>query len=433
MNPAPAPLARPPVRRFTIGPGLLFALSMMGPGDLVSNVTIGATRGYRLLWLLVVVLAFRYVWLNTTARYVLATGETLLAGYARRSRWIPRLVFASLIVSRHASNLYKIALMGAAASLLVPLPVRSSDAIWSLVFAGLGLFLMTRDVRTLERVLRPVIALLGAALIAAAILAHPDVPAIARGLVVPSLPAEGGTYSSLLLVTALIGAEAGALVNVSYSYFMYQKGWRDPSWIPRQRLDLLFSVGCIFLLGALLQVAAAGTLLPAHLVPQNAEHLVQVFIDTLGVAGRVIFAFGLWAVCFSGFVAGTTGYSLIGADFWLKTGWPRPGAGEPQADAAPPDAAASRRVRRWLVVFWAVSPLYILVTHVQPVWLVLAVSSLTVLLMPALCVALLVITNDRRLMGRYANHAATNIMLGVMVLVTLYLSVRNAIDLLPHG
>src|SRR5271157_553868 len=112
----------PPRRSLFSGPGLLFALSMLGPSGLVSNVTIGATQGYRLLWVLTLVLVLRFVWLSTSARYVLVTGESLLTGFRRRGRWIPWSVFGSLLLSRHLSNLSKVLLMGAAAQILLPFP-----------------------------------------------------------------------------------------------------------------------------------------------------------------------------------------------------------------------------------------------------------------------------------------------------------------------
>lgn len=212
------------ISRLSFGPGLLFALSMLGPGSLVENVTIGASSGYALLWVLVLVLSFRWIWLNLSAKYVLVTGETLLLGYGRYGRWIPWLVFASLIVQRHLSNLYKIVLMGVAADMLLPMPIRSSSTVWSLVFAGAGLFLMTRQVKTLERWFRPVIAALGGALVLAAILSHPSAPGILHGIFVPSLAGGHGPYSSLLLITALVGSEAGALTNLSVFLFCIEKG-----------------------------------------------------------------------------------------------------------------------------------------------------------------------------------------------------------------
>src|SRR5271170_855136 len=309
----------PARRNLLSGPGLLFALSMLGPAGLVSNVTIGATQGYRLLWVLALVFAFRFIWLSTSARYVLVSGESLLSGFARLGRWIPWSVFTSLLISRHLSNLYKVLLMGAAAQILLPLPGRWGAVVWSLVFTTAGFVLMTRRVKTLDRWCRPMIASMGLALFIATALSHPDFPALMRGLFLPLIGGGNGGYGAVLLITALIGAEAGAVDNASYSYFLSQRGWAVNSLLRRQRIDLLMGVGCVFVMDAMLQIAAAGTLLPAHLVPHKAEDLVPVFSAALGIAGRIIFAFGLWAVCFSGFVAGTTGSTLIAADIWRNS------------------------------------------------------------------------------------------------------------------
>ncbi len=424
MEGSAASPARQPVRSSPLalspgvwfGPGLLFALSMLGPSSLVENVTIGATRGYALLWVLIVLFSFRFLWLNLSAKYVLVTGETLLTGYGRQARWIPWLVFASLLIDRHLSNLAKVVLMGAAADLLLPLPMRGSAIVWSLLFSSAGLVLMVWQDGSLERWFRPLVAALGAALLAAAALSHPRIPAILHGLFVPSLAGSAGPYGSVLMVTALIGTEAGALTNLSYSYFMLQKGWRDVAYLGRQQMDLLMSVGCVFLIDVLLQIAAAGTLLPAKLVPGNAQHLVTVFSSTLGLAGKVIFAFGLWAACFSGFVTGTAGQALIGADIWKTFG---PGRAALQAST----------VRVSLAAFWAISPLYALFLNVRPVALVLAASSLTLLLLPGLGIALLVLMNDANRLGSRRNGPLANLALGTLVLISSYLSVRNVVEL----
>ena len=65
-----------------LGPGLVYVLTVMGTGDLVSNSAAGAGYGYALIWALGITLIFRFVWVNTSAKYVLVTGESLLTGYA---------------------------------------------------------------------------------------------------------------------------------------------------------------------------------------------------------------------------------------------------------------------------------------------------------------------------------------------------------------
>ncbi len=68
---------------FAFGPGLVYLVSSIGPTDLITNSAAGANYGYSLIWILLVSSVSLYVVLEATARYVLATGESLLAGYQR--------------------------------------------------------------------------------------------------------------------------------------------------------------------------------------------------------------------------------------------------------------------------------------------------------------------------------------------------------------
>ena len=58
----------------SVGPGLVYGLTVLGAGDVVSNTAAGASYGYHLIWALGMSLIFRYVWVNTTAKYVLVSG-----------------------------------------------------------------------------------------------------------------------------------------------------------------------------------------------------------------------------------------------------------------------------------------------------------------------------------------------------------------------
>ena len=48
----------------------------------------GATHGFSLLWVLVVVLMARFVFPDASARYVMVTGETFITGCARAGKWV---------------------------------------------------------------------------------------------------------------------------------------------------------------------------------------------------------------------------------------------------------------------------------------------------------------------------------------------------------
>ena len=66
-----------------LGPGLLFAGAAIGVSHLVQSTRAGADFGFGLLWALLLVNFFKYPFFQFGPRFTLATGESLLSGYAK--------------------------------------------------------------------------------------------------------------------------------------------------------------------------------------------------------------------------------------------------------------------------------------------------------------------------------------------------------------
>jgi manganese transport protein len=175
------------------GPGLVFALSSIGPGDLITNSAAGAAHGYALIWALALALLFRAVWLSVSAKYVVVTGESLIQGYARIGRWLVWTILVATLLAGHLANLYMIIFSGNAVHMLLPLPTTLSAKIWSLLFVATGFSLMFwRGYKGVEKVCRGLITILGVSLVVAALRSNPDPAAIARGMLIPSIPISDG-------------------------------------------------------------------------------------------------------------------------------------------------------------------------------------------------------------------------------------------------
>ena len=413
----------------SLGPGLVYVLTVMGAGDIISNSAAGADYQYALIWALGVTLVFRYIWVGTSAKYVLVTGETLLQGYGRLGNWLIWIVLAALLFFRHFYNLYLIVLLGTTWDLLFHLPTHWSAVIWSIFFSVAGFAMMWGGYPILEYFCKLLVGAKGISLIIAAALSHPSPTGILKGTFIPTIPGTTGFYSAMLLLMALIGTEAGSMTNLTYPYFMYEKGWRDISYVKQQRFDLGFGVICIFLMGALLQIAAAGTVHPLGIKLEGPEQLVRIFSQSQGIVGLVIFAAGLWGAAFSTYVGATTGYALIMTDICRTF---IPSLKKTMEGPTKRAAAKNDPIYRWSVVFWAFSPLYIVFTHARPVWLVLTVSSVVVVAIPALALPLLYLTNDRKLMGKYRNGWFTNSVLVMLIVISLYFTYKNLLGLWPQ-
>ncbi len=396
----------------------------MGPGTFLTSAVAGATYGYSLTWALALALLFRFVWVDVAASYVLVTRESLLQGYARIGRWLVWTALTVTVLVRHSTNLYTVLLMGNAAHLLLPLPFAASGAIWSVGLTLLGVGLMIGGGYPLiERICTIVIVILGVSLPIAGAIARPDPVAIANGLFIPTIPNSTGLFSSVLLISAMIGAQAGSMSNLSYSYFASERGWSGVEDLPRQRLDLLASTACRFGIGMLLQVTAAATILPLGLKPGSAEELVRIFSESMGLAGRLIFGLGLWGICFSSFIGGTMGYSLIVRDICRRY---VPGLRVAVDSATLAGNSRHDRVYKWSVAILGLSPLYIVFLSVEPVMLTLIVRSMVVIVIPVLVGSLIKISNDRVLMGAHRPSVFSNVVMALLVVVSLYLTVRDS-------
>ena len=353
------------------------------------------------------------------------TGESLLQGYARLGKWAVRLLLAALIIHRHTSNLYLVMMLGSAADLVVHLPMPHSSTIWSLAFVALAfVILFWGRYATVEILFKFMAAVLSLTFAAAAVLSKPDLGAAVAAIVAPRLPDSTGAHSVFFVLMALIGSGSGSLNNVTYSYFIHRRGWRGVSFLNKQRADLLSGVTCMFVLGALVQLAAAGTLGSARTPMKSLEDLAGALTLVGGYLGVFLFGVGLWAVTLSVFVGASTGFALIvtdasrnldlGLDVVRRIPGAQPG-GSPEKDP----------IYKACILFSVLSPLYILFTPADPVWLVLFAGSVTLALVPLMAIGLMRLTNDRRRLGNHANGWMTNLLLAVLVATSLLLSSKT--------
>ena len=411
----------------SVGPGFVYGLTVLGTGDVVSNSTAGASYGYQLIWVLGLTMVFRYVWVNTSAKYVLVTGESLMAGYGRIGRWVPLLISLSFFPLRHFTNMYLILIMGNSAHLAVPLPTEWSAEIWGILFMLIGFAMMFwGGYGVIESFCKWLTAAMALSLLIAAFLSDPDPVAILQGAFIPSLPQAQGLYSAVLILMALIGNEAGSTSNLTYSYFIREKEWNSVSYLKQQRFDLAVSVVGLFIMGALLQIAAAGTIHPLGIQVQDTEDLSRIFSETQGRVGLIVFALGLWGAAFSSFIGLNSGYAMVLTDICRSF---VPGLQRSVESPTRTHDIKKDRIYRVLIIFWSFASAYVIFTDTRPIWLVLMVGVFIVLLIPILAISLLKITNDRDLMGQYRNGWFTNTILVMLTLVAFFITYQNGREL----
>jgi Mn2+/Fe2+ NRAMP family transporter len=410
------------------GPGLLFILSSIGEKDLISGSIAGSTYGYSLLWLLLVSLAARFVIVDSTARYVMVSGESLLAGFGRISKWIVLLWFLVAILQRHASALATLAILGSSAHMVLPLPTRFSVAIWGLSSWITGFVLMYWGrYRFAEKVTTPLAVVLGSCLAAAATMSRPDPVTLFKGALTPVLPAAQGMYGPALVLMAVMSAATASFGNLKYSAYVHEKGWRDLTFLPRQRRELMLSMFGMFCMLAMIQIAAAGALKPRGIEVTTLEDLIPIFSKVLGRHGHTILGATLWSMAFASYVGTGTAHGIMISDVYYRF------VRRPASCAERDQRAGEMPVFRWVVLYISISPLYYFFTDWTPVGLVLFKSALSLLTLPIITLAVLRLTADRKIMKAHANGLFANIVLGLTTLAALYLGTQGLVGLIGPG
>lgn len=416
--PAQSTAEAPPARlgllaRF--GPGMLVAATGVGAGDLLTASMGGSAVGVSILWAAVVGSVLKTFLNEGIARWQLATGTTVLEGWARFGSWLRYLFFIYLLGWSFFTGGALISACGAAGDALWPL---SSDAetsrrIWGVVHSLVGLGLVWfGGFRLFEKLMAACTGLMFVAVLFTAVASGPDWGAAARGLVIPSIP-QGGTG----WVLGLLGGVGGTVTLLSYGYWIRERGREGAKWLKTCQADLavgysltgLFGIGMV-LIGSTLRLEGSG-LKVAHLL---AERLGEV----IGPSGYWLFLLGFWGAVFSSLLGVWEGIPYLFADF-LRIHRKQP--------VQQIDFRNTRAWRMYLVAL-ALVPLPMLWAPLQRAQLAYAVMG--ALFMPLLAVTLLWMNNRRAWVGELRSGWLVNAALVATLLLFLLVGLNEALEAL---
>ena len=151
------------------GPGFLFAGAAIGVSHLVQSTRAGADFGLGLLWALVLINVIKYPFFQFGPRYASATGENLLQGYAKMSKWVLVayfiITFATMFTIQTAVT---IVTAGVASSLFAS----GTLVFWTTaVTSGCFFILLLGKYKVLDSLMKYIVVVLAISTIAAVILA----------------------------------------------------------------------------------------------------------------------------------------------------------------------------------------------------------------------------------------------------------------------
>jgi Mn2+/Fe2+ NRAMP family transporter len=371
-----------------------------------------------LLWAVAFGAFFKFVLSEGIARWQLATGTTVIEGWAEHlPRWVKAyfgvyLVLWTVAVSAALTNATGLGLSNLTGG-AVP---QSWGAVAHSVIGGT--FVWLGGYEKFEKLMKTLVGIMGFSILVCAALTLTEPGAILRGLVVPAIPAGSGAY-----VLSLIGGIGGSITMLSYNYWMREEHIHGAGFLRYVRGDVGIAYVFTALFGLSIMLIANRTffmpgvaITDAQAVPKMAEMLGTI----LGPFGVYAYSVGFWAAVFASLLGVWQSVPYLFADLYgiLK--------GIPPAAREAVTQVTSRPYRAALA-FITFVPLPFAFTG-RPLLIIVTYTIVGSLFIPFLAATLLYLNNRVAWTEPVPrNHWTTNVLLAAILALFVAVGAQEAI------
>lgn len=384
----------------SLGPGIITAAIVFGPGKMTITSKLGANYGFSLLWLVVIAIYFMILYANMASRIGIATNQSLLQTI--RLKWgnvasitVGLGVFLVATAFQAGNSIG----VGIAIAEVTHTPVN----FWVILFnlAGMSLLFFRSFYKILEKLMIALVGLMLFAFLVTLFMIKPDPSQVITGFV-PSIP-DGSTG----LVIAFMASCFSIIAAFYQSYLIQERRRLNPSTIFKSNE----SVTGIIILGILVIVVliCAAAVLHAKGQPVNsALDMAKALEPMFGEFASVLFLAGLFGASFSSLVGNASiGGTLMG-------------------DALGYGYRLNNKVVKYLIaVVMGIGASIAIAFGKLPLKLIVVAQSVTIFIVPFIGIALYAIANDEQIMGSQKNTPLQKIMTGIGLTIIIFLALFN--------
>lgn len=385
------------------GPALITAALVVGPGSLTLASKIGAIYDYQLIWVLVMTVVFMMIYTEISMRIGLASKLTLIELVKTKWGKLGALVIgvgAFLVTtSFQAGNA-----IGVGVAFNAMTGINTKLLIVIITIIGISLLFSKDFYSILEKIMIGLIGMMLLSFFITAVITKPSIGGMASGII-PKVP-EG----SIGLIIALT-ATSFSIVGAAYqSYLVKEKGWL-PHEVKEGKRESYFGILMLGLITLFVMLVGATVLKPAGVVVDSVDEMGLALEPLFGSWASIVFMIGLFGAAFSSMMGNAT----IGGAM-LSDGI---GMGSSLSD---------KKVKIMIILVMTFGSLVALLFGQAPVNMIIFAQAITIVVVPLIAIAILVIANDKKIMGDLKNSLASNVIaiIGLVVLIILaFNNVKN--------
>lgn len=378
-----------------IGPAFIVGAWQFGPGNLASAVQAGSQFGYTLIWVIVISTVLMIMFTDMSVRIAIVSRgsvvETVKSSLGRPVGTAAGLGVFTITLMFAVGN-------AVGSGLGLSLVLGGSPVWWTLACsAAVASILFARRLYgVVEKVLLVIVAAMAVSFVVTAVLSRPDWAGAAEGLV-PNMPAGTG-----LLLVALVGTNFSINAAFYTGYATRERGLRREQYRETTLVDTIPGIVAPGVMTALVIVAAAAVLHGTGSQASGLAGLAKVLEPIAGDTGRIIFALGFFGAAFSSMIANATAGGTLLSD---GLGWG--------------NKLSSTRVRLGILGVLAFGAIVTVVAGGSPIQLIIGAQALTVVVAPLLGILLVILANNRTLMGDLRNRWWQNLISAIGLIAIL--------------
>jgi Mn2+/Fe2+ NRAMP family transporter len=383
-----------------LGPGIITAALVFGPGSLTINTKLGASYGYSLIWVVVLSIILMTAFTKMSTRIGLYSSISLMTRIKTEiGRTIAFLVGLGIFLTTASFQAGNTVGASLAFSELFSTPL----AVWILLFTLLAISLLyfKSFYKILEKLMIGLVILMLSSFFLTIIMVAPNIEQIMLGFI-PSVP-KGSEY---LIIT--LTASSFSIVGAFYQSYLVQEkgsGLADKQDCIRESRTGIIILG---LLSSLVMVCAASVLKSNNIDVRSASDLGLALEPLFGPFTSYVFMIGFFAASFSSMIGNATIGGVILADTLF---------GESSLQKV--------KVRSMIVLIILIGAIIAFIFGALPLELIIFAQGITIMIVPMTAVILLMFANRNRISNELKNGNYTNTIGVIGITVLLIMSVYS--------
>lgn len=379
-----------------IGPGIITAALVFGPGSLTINTKLGASYGFSLIWVIVLAMVFMTAFTSMSTKIGLFSSVSLIEiiknELGKPLAFIVGIGVFLVTASFQAGNTI-------GASVAFSELFNSSVILWIALFTSLAVSLLffKSFYKILEKLMIGLVMLMLTSFLLTIIMAKPDLAAIMKGLI-PNIP-SGSQY---LIIT--LTASSFSIVGAFYQSYLVREKGSDPEDLKDSLSESRTGIIILGLLSTMVMICAGAVLKSNNIDVKNASDLGMALEPLFGSFTSKAFMIGFFAASFSSMVGNATIGGVILADTFFSE-----------------SQLSNIKVRMMIVLVIIIGAIVALIFGSLPLQLIIFAQGITVMIVPISAGVILFFANSKKMSTELQNTRYLNVMgyLGIAALLIM--------------